>query len=468
MGALKNFVRIMFLGIFAASLLGCAQSDQANTPNRIEIDSRFIEFYNLMGGERTLGKALGPAFPKDEKIYQYTENVLMVYDESKPIGERFNFEPLGISFQISDPALPASENQPETRFINGYIIPAEFVTFFDQLGGVRFAGYPLTQVRWNPEQSRYEQYFEKIGLYYREGVPGVYLLPYGLISCRARQAEPGCSALSADAIISTEYLPQPFLPIIKRLGQDFTGAPLSEPYRAADGMLEQVYENVVLAVDPGNLRTIGLRPLPLLIGYEPGPLAPPSSDPRMVFFPLDPLNNLGHNIPKPFVEYIAAHGGNELAWPPIGELFEENGILRQCFTNYCLDYDSAAPAGSQIRPTPLGHTYLRRQNYLPAQIRLVVWENKSVIAPGEQQVLGVMVYNDTPSQPMQNIEPTLELYLPDGSLKQMTFAPTSEGGTTYLTIQLPGIKAGQTVNYKVCVTLPGSAPVCVTESWLVR
>jgi len=467
---IKKFTLVFFLGMLVIGLVGCGgEANVENTAAGVGIDARFSEFYNLLGGEGQFGKALGPAFQQDAKIMQYTENTLLVYDEGLPSGERFNFEPLGIAFQISDPPLPAPENQPDVRYLNGHVVFADFVPLFDQLGGVRFVGNPLTEVRWNAEQSRYEQYFEKMGFYQRRGEEQVYLLPYGLIACRGRQTEPGCSTIVADAIIaSNEYLPQPFLSIVQRLGQDFTGAPLSEPYRAADGMLEQVYENVVLAVDPGNLRTISLRPLPLLTGYQPGPLAPPSSDPRMVFFLLDPANNLGHNIPKPFLEYIAAHGGNELAWPPIGEMFEENGILRQCFTNYCLDFDSSAPAGSQIRPTPLGHTYLRRQNYLPAQMRLVVWESQSVVAPGEQQVLGVMVYNDTPAQPMQNIEPTLELFLPDGSVREMIFAPTSAGGTTYLTIQQQGIKAGQTVNYKVCVTQPGGAQVCVAESWLAR
>lgn len=468
MDTLKNAALTILWGLFAIGLLGCTGADVANTLARIEIDSRFIEFYNLMGGERTLGKALGPAFQSDGKVLQYTENALMVFDENKPMGDRFNFEPLGISFQISDPPLPAPEKQPDIPNSNAHIVPGEFAPLFDQLGGVRFVGYPLTGVRWNPEKSRYEQFFEKMGFYQREGETQVHLLPYGLIACRGKQAEPGCSATTSDAIIDTQYLPQPFLPIVKRLGQDFTGAPLSEPQLASDGMLEQVYENVVLAVEPRNLRTIGLRPLPLLTGYQRGPLAPPSSDPRMVFIPLDPTGSLGHNVPRPFIEYIAAHGGQELAGPPIGELFEENGIRRQCFENYCLDYDPAAPDRAQIRPTPLGRIYLRGQNYQPAQIGLLAWETNSHLPPGQAQVLGVRVYNDIANQPMQDIEPTVEISHPNGTVKKMVFPPTSNAGNSYLTVDLPGLKIGDLVVYKVCVSQPGGAPVCVSDSWLVR
>ncbi|GAB4485146.1 MAG: hypothetical protein Fur0016_09810 [Anaerolineales bacterium] len=421
-----------------------------------------------MSGERVLGKALGPAFQRDGKIMQYTENALMVYDESKPVGDRFNFEPLGTSFQVSDLPLPAPENQIETRYINGYIIPAEFAPFLDQLGGVRFTGYPLTQARWNPEKSRYEQFFEKMGFYQREGETQVHLLPYGLIACREKQTEPGCSTTTPDAIIDTQYLPQPFLPIIKRLGQDFTGAPLSEPYLASDGMLEQVYENVVLAVEPRNLRTIGLRSLALLTGYERGPLVPPSSDPRMVFLPLDSTGSLGHNVPRPFIEYIAAHGGQELAGLPITELFEENAIRRQCFENYCLDYDPTAPAGAQIRPTPLGHIYLSGQNYQPAQIGLLAWETNSHLPPGQAQVLGVRVYNTLTNQPMKDVEPTVEIRLTNGTVKKLVFPPTSSAGNAYLTVNLPDLKPDDLVAYRVCISQPGSTPVCVSDSWLVR
>lgn len=468
MDMLKPAMLTTLWWMLAIGILGCAESGAANPAIKIEIDSRFLEFYNLLGGERVLGRAIGPAFQQDGKTLQYTENTLMAYDESKPVGDRFNFELLGASFEISDPPLPAPENQPEARYIEGYVVPAEFAPLFDQLGGTRFVGYPLTQVRWNAEKSRYEQYFEKMGFYQREGEKQVYLLPYGRIACRGRQPAPGCSAIVAEAIIDAEYLPQPFLPIVQRLGQDFTGAPLSEPYLASDGMLEQVYENVVLAVDPRNLRTISLRPLPLLTGYQRAPLVPPVNDHRMAFHALDPSGSLGHNIPKPFLEYIAARGGPELAGPPISELFEENGIRRQCFENYCLDFDPAAPDGAQIRPAPLGRAYLRGQSYQPAQIGLLAWEAHSRIAPGQEQVLGVRAYNGIVDQPMQDIEPTVEISLPNGAVKKLVFPPTSNAGNTYLKVNLPDLKSGDLIAYKVCASQPGGEPVCVSDSWLAR
>lgn len=466
MNRLKSAAWTFFL-ILALGLLGCKEG-RTTTQAFGTIDGRFIEFYNLMGGERVLGKSLGPAFQREGKILQYVENALMVYDENKPVGDRFNFEPLGISFQVSDPPLPAPENQPEIRYLNGHIIFSGFVPLFDSLGGARFVGYPLTEARWNPEKSRYEQYFEKMGFFRREEDSQVYLLPYGLIACQRNPSEAGCSAPASDAIIHTQYLPQPFLPMVERLGQGFSGAPLSEPSLASDGMLEQVYESVVLVVEPSNLRAIHLRPLPLLIGYQREALAPPSSDPRMVFIPLDPTGSSGHNVPRPFIEYIAAHGGQELAGAPISELFDENGLRRQCFENYCLDYDPTAPSGAQIRPAPLGHAYLRGQNYQAADVRLLVWETNPRIAPGQEQVLGVRVYNELTRQPIQDIEPGVEIRLPNGTIEKRVFPPTSSAGNAYLKINLNGLNPGDLVVYKVCVSQPGGEPVCVSDSWLTH
>ncbi|MCS6994811.1 MAG: hypothetical protein NZP74_13415 [Anaerolineales bacterium] len=452
----------------ALAMTGCIPASAAEPTPATGIDARFIEFYNLMGGERTLGQALGPAFTQGGKIFQYTENVLMVYDETRPIGDRFNFEPLGATFGIQDAPLPAPADQPDVRSLNGHILFSDFAPFFDTLGGVRFVGYPLTEVRWNPEKSRYEQYFEKMGFYRRENETEVRLLPYGKIACQRAPSAPGCSASISEAIIENAHLPQPFLPIVERLGHDFTGAPLSEPYLAADGMLEQIYENIVLAVHPGNLRTIGLRALPLLIGHQRAAFVPPLNDPLMTFMVLDPATGLGHNIPRPFLTYIAAHGGQELAGPPIGELFETEGVRRQCFEKYCLDFDPTAPPQAQIRPAALGRVYLRQHNYQPAAFSLLAWEAQSVITPGQEQVLGARVFNETVNQPMKDAEPTLEITLPDGVIKKWVFPPTSASGNTYLKINLPGLKSGDLVVYKICISQPGSTPLCVSDSWLVR
>jgi hypothetical protein len=463
------------IDVFQASLIlvllfasyGCA--DEATQPGSQQVDTRFRDFYDLQGGGAVLGPAIAPMFSDGTRQLQYTLNALLIYDEQLPPGERFNFEPLGSRFGYQDPVLPIPE-QPGIRYLNGHVIFAEFVPIFDKLGGLRFAGNPLTEVRLNTAENRYEQYFEKLGFYRKLADPAgtVHLLPYGLIACRANQSETGCEGPEGMTIDPKAYLPQPFVSTFERLGEDFTGKPLSQPYLAADGRLEQVYENLVLSMEPSQVRTIGLRDLPARVGVAVEQAVPALNDPLMVFIELQPGSGLGHNIPRAFLEYIAAHGGNDLAGPPISELREVNGLRRQCFTTYCLDYDPQAPTSANIQLAPLGYEYQKLQGFVPAQLGLRVWEVRPVLRSGEVQTVGVMVYNSTPNQPLANVQPTLELTIPDGEGQNLVFPPTNGGGTSYLNVKLAQAKPGMTIIYKVCVTQPGSGPVCSQDSWLVQ
>lgn len=457
----------VIISILVFSSVGCDGTPEPQST----IDTRFSQFYDLQGGESVLGKAIAPVFSDGTSQMQYTSNALLIYNENLPSGERFNFEKLGVLFDQQDPRLPVPEQQG-IRYINGHVVYAEFVPLFEQLGGVRFVGNPLTEVRLNTEANRYEQYFEKMGFYRNLAEPEneVHLLPYGLIACRKSHPELGCKSDGLnDAMINpNSYLPQPFMSTVKRLGETFTGAPLSQPYLSADNRLEQIYENIVLSMDPNNFRDIGLRDLPVRIGLSAEPLVAPLGDPLMVFVQLDAVGNLGHNVPNAFLKFIATHGGPDLSGPPTSELYEINGIRRQCFTNYCLDYDPQAPAGANIRLAPLGYEYGRLMEFIPAQFNLRVWEIEPIIAPGKAQAIGVMVYNITPNQPVANLEPTLELTLPEGEKQKLVFPPTTANGTAYLNIPLAEIKSGATITYEVCASQPGSTPICVKDAWLVK
>lgn len=461
----NNLVWAVFGVVLFLELTGCAEPQKPESA----VDARFRPLYDSEGGEAVLGKALAPMFVDGGRQMQFTDNALLIYDEQLPVGERYNFVPIGTVLGQKDVSLPELE-QTGLRYLNGHIIFAEFVPLFDQLGGVRFVGNPLTEVRLNTEFNRYEQYFEKLGFYRNlaEAENMVHLLPYGLIACRQYYPAMACEGALQDAIPDSTSLPQPFVSTIARLGEDFAGAPLSPPSRAADGLLEQIYENIVLTMAPNGLRTITLRNLPARVGLNAEPLVGQVQDPLMVFVQLDPGNNLGHNVPKAFLEYIASHGGNDLSGPPISELRDVNGIWRQCFTNYCLDYDPHSPQGVNIHPAPLGYEYQRLQGFLPTDFNLMVWESKPIIAPGETQVIGVMVYNATPQQPVTNLQPTLKVFAPGKEMQTFQFPPTSASGSAYVEVSLPEIGTGMIISYEVCALQPGSATVCVKESWLVK
>jgi hypothetical protein len=441
-------------------LSACANGTQ--TPDPVGVDMRFREFYDLQGGSDLLGGPVSGTINEDGAQYQVLENAIMIYKSSAPAGEQFDFLPLAHNFVRQDDTPEGLAISGQTS-LGGHIVYDEFSVMFNRMGGVRFVGHPLTEVRKNDEESRYEQYFEKLGFYrlFSDPVGKVHLLPYGLMECR-KNTNLNCSGNFQNAI-PHDLPPQPFLPILRRVGS-LPGNPLSQVYLAPDGKFEQVYENVVLVFDPQNQRTIDFRPLPESVGFKQQPPVALRNDPGMTFW--QTTEELGYNVPIAFLEYISAHGGTELSGQPISELFEINGLRRQCFTNYCLEYDSKAPKDQQIRPTSLGYEYLKQQGFSTPALQLRIWENLALIEPEKPQVVAVMVYNQTPNSPMQDIQPVLTVQEGNKPARQFTFPPTSAAGTSF--IEIPGSKLPGIVTYEICVSWPGSDPVCAKDSWIVK
>lgn len=436
------------------------------TPEAL-VDLRFREFYDIQGGQEVLGLPIAPMTNANDKQYQLTENVVMVYDPHAPPGEQFNFEPVGLRLVTqtgADAPLPIPPTDGQ-RIINGHVIFDEFAPLFDRLGGTRFAGHPLTEVRRNQALGRYEQLFEKVGFYrnFVDSPHQVRLLPYGLLACHTLQSA-DCGEQREDATL-TNALSEPFLPIILRLGEGFAGKPLSAVYLAADNRLEQVYENVVVSADPGDLYKITLRPLPQLVG---APIHTPTTqrmEDSLSFYPVGD-GSLGYNVAKAFLEYVVLHGGVEFSGAPVSEIFDANGMRRQCFTNYCLDFDPLAPQPMRIKPAPLGYEYLRQQGYTQPKLQIRVWDEFPVLAPGQTQSIGVMVYNETPNQPVSKVQPILRIRQVNGETLEARLPPTQANGTTYFST--PGGDEAGSAFYEVCVEWPGSEAVCARESWFVK
>jgi hypothetical protein len=458
-----KFAANLFLLSLVWLLAACATPALPAPDNKV--DPTFREFYDIQGGEELLGKPLGVVMGENNLKYQFLENAVLIYNPAALPGERLDFLAVG-NLYVTPDSLTAMGEQPGIRLLGGHIIYDEFIPVFDRLGGVRFVGNPLTEVRKNTEQGRYEQFFEKLGFYRNFADPAgtVRLLPYGLIACQERAELEPCGNLPNARI--QDFPPEPFLPIIQRLGEDFFGKALSAPSLAADGQIEQVYENVVLAVNPQSLRQVELRPLPGVVGFQPHAWVPPRNEPGLTFYPKN--GSLGYNVAQAFVEYVVLHGGSEISGEPTTELFLVNGVRRQCFEKYCLDYDPSAPAGAQIRPAPLGYEYQRLQGYTLPEIGLQVWEQIDPQGTGEALVVGAMLYNGVPSQPLENIQPTLTVWLQGEYVEELLFPPTSTAGLTYLPLKLEGLQSRQLVQYEVCVQWPGADEVCMRESWLVK
>ena len=161
--------------------------------------------------------------------------------------------------------------------------------------------------------------------------------------------EPGCAeiacahepAVEASVILSS-VVDTPFEQAVRRLSPQFVGQPLTEPYTASDGVLEQIYENVVIVAAPERPGGIALRPITAMLGVNV------SSGSKF-------------EIPVFFDEYLNQNSGLELSGPPVTAYQRQSdNLFRQCFQNLCLDYFPDSPEELQVKPAPLGYLYKNR------------------------------------------------------------------------------------------------------------
>jgi hypothetical protein len=198
-------------------------------------------------------------------------------------------------------------------------------------------------------------------------------------------------------------------------------------------------------------------------------------DDRMVFYPIEP--GLGHNVPKVLEQYITEHGGLELSGMPTTEIFPEGKIYRQCFTNYCLDYDPSASEALLIRPAPLGETYFKLHNptqaaesslkVTPATYQLNVWEERMYISPKEEQKIHITVTEAGSQAPVPDIEATLTLDYPEGSQQTYHFQPTDANGQATLTIPAINAMNGTLILYQVCLGGADNPSICWKDVYTI-
>lgn len=536
----KKTTRLILTLAFFLSVLvvSCYQQPPGPAPSPTSISTYavgpiFVQFYNILEGSEVLGAPISPVFEEDGLTYQYTTASLMVYNSQAPANRRFLLAPLGLSMDLSKylatPEAPTPQT-PSTRTVDGHIIFAKFVPLYDNLGGENVVGKPLTEVHYNQERNRIEQYFENLGFY----LPGgdlespPRLLAYGAWACEdmcgstfpplnsiidvpkapsesappeerevQEQEEAAWSYFYMPLIAQNAVIEQVFnkalgwfkfnLPIIhralpdrtllreavNRLGSDFTGFALTNPYLTPDGKLEQIFENVVLRVGIQQEPPFELRPLPELLGISVGPLEAPSDDPVMEFYVIE--GDKGINVPSYFWHYLELHGGEQVSGPPITR-FEplDDHVYWQCFQNLCLEEHRVTPDGLLIRPVALGyqykdHFYQPPETPLPeppgTELSIQVWESSPFVASNQEQKIEVSVQQN--NNPLPGVEPVLELIRPDGSSKLYPFDPTGQNGRTSLT--LPPIQAPNSmlIPYQICVPSQNGDKFCVKDSYII-
>lgn len=477
----QHIIACILAIIVLAAVTACTAPSPTKPPpdtGIFDIDPVFREFYKLLGGKELLGPAISGLFDYENRRCQYTHNVLMCYDPLAKDIERFSLYPLGRLLAL-DAGEGVSEKLAASVYVDGIPIYDEFLELYEQLQGPVYTGKPLTAVRTNYLQNRIEQYFENVGFYRLLDEPAgeAHLLALGGylcdLDCRYNpQNNPG-------AIIRTggSEVEQPFLTSLMRMGGvSVFGQPLTLPFTAPDGNVEQVYENAVLYAPGGDLSSPRLRPVPQTIGIPSTAPVPNESKHGMVFYPIE--GGLGYHVPEIFDRFIAQHGGREISGPPIQALeMIKDQYFRQCFQNYCLDYDHRAPEPLQVRMATLGPAYLEAMQidpalivrfvYSPETVVLKVSESHERLAPNEKQWIEIHVLRKLDESPIPEVEGFVRLRLPDGSEWVSRFPPTNAAGAARVEVPPMELPNSSVIGYEACLNVPSEERICVDGSYLI-
>ena len=445
-----------------------------------EIAPVFREFHTALGGEDVIGPAISQLFPYQELECQYTLNTLMCQNPLLSGSERFMLYPLGTAFDLNFSGTEITEDS-SARVVNGITVFEDFVPLFDQLSGEQYAGNPITGVNINYKQQRIEQYFENVGFYRMMNDPAgeTRLLAYGAFACDQKCSyPPHVEAMLSDP--AETILDQPFKTLLDEMGIGSAfGVPLTQPYIAADGALEQVYTNVVIYSPVEKPEKIRLRAITGELGIvvEKPVTQSHKRDETIVFYAIK--NGKGHHVPVKVDKFITNHGGRKLSGDPISEPAEiETGIFEQCFANYCVLYEPEAQKGEQVRLATLGLQYLEliessiaRVN--PSEISeetvsIILSEKFEKLPVKEKQRIHLQLLMKEDQSPISGIESTLNIRLPDGTHYTAGIGATDEDGRAKIEVPvLKGIRNGQMLVYTVCLIIGSSTPVCAEGSYLV-
>jgi hypothetical protein len=271
---------------------------------------------------------------------------------------------------------------------------------------------------------------------------------------------------------------QPFAEQVARLGGPAVfGSILLKPQMVEDGNIQQVYDTAIFYASPENPGQIHLRPLPMMLNYETQPPVERISHEQLVYYEIN--GGLGHNVPRPFDEFIATHGGRDLAGDPISEVMRlPEGIFRQCFENYCLIYDPSASDAMKVRMAPLGKEYLQlnpppealqiRNIFNPDRITMVISADRPTLNDNQEQYIRLMVQQKDNGLPLERVEANLILQAPGYTSQRFDFVPTDSNGMSVLVIPpLINMANGTRLSYEVCLNLPSEEPICNRDSYLI-
>lgn len=493
----RFFVITLF---FFALLSGCGPESTLSaspTARNQAVDLDFREYYDRLGGKSILGQFISDKFDLEGATCQFTENVLMCRITFSPTSVKLYLYPLGLKLNMND-APDAFQNPDNWRVENGYLIHPNFLSLFYRVNEKLAFGKPLTTVRRQYKENQVIQVFENAAFAFSFDRPAdVYLLPLGRWFCGSY-----CSSNSP------QPTPTPTLKIHPSFelqigyigGHKIVGSVLTQAYKGSDGRLEQVFETLIIYESPTDPKNVRLRPLTSMLGLKSSKPTFTKADERQgwLFYPVS--EPYGFLVPVQFDQFIAAHGGKDLAGKPISEsiTMPENGILRQCFESYCLDYDKKAPSEFMVGLAPLGLQYIQNKNQITLtitpsatragttltpiktplstltitpelsrkNIQLQVSKLKDQISNNEKQIISIDIKTVDTQQPLMNIEAVLTLRVNSFPV-EYKFPLTGKDGKASLMVG-PFSELGRIqIPFEVCLLSPVPSGICSSGVFLI-
>lgn len=340
---------IRALALLALWLSSCTSAPSPATAG-LNVAPEFEDFWSRGGGLATYGPPISAPRRISGDLHQTFLAVELVLEQGAP-GDAVRLAPLGWELGLAEPAVPPIGGQDNAYDSDtGHTVYAGFAGLVQRLGGKEIVGGPISEVVFRDGQI--VQYFENLGLVRPENASPAEarLIALGLI-----YHPPADSfGLDTESVVLTGSIRQrPFASFLEPYGgETLFGQPLTDPYLAEDGALEQVYERAVVFSSDGSRRNAALRP----IGSRLGPAAEPVA--RVKEAGAAYFDETGHNVMWAFADFYRAHDGRRLFGLPLEEASLQGEVMSQRFENAVLRYRFDLPAELAVQMAPLGRSYL--------------------------------------------------------------------------------------------------------------
>lgn len=467
--AISGILLIFLLTLVTGGIAACAPELTTPPPGVCEkVDPTFRQFCYSIGPE-IMGDLQSDPMVIDGQLCQYTTNFLMCYDRSGKL-PRVELSSLSTRWNFAPEVGYASDDHNSCKLLD------RFESLDARLSKVADTGHLWTCPNYNYGTGKITQFKENVAysvdMYDTEAEAQMW--PLGQMLCQ----QYGDCRLVHDAIAMP--VPQTAIPCRERFERvslgELTGLLAAGPFTTEACNTEVIFAGVAFCMSDD---CASFKALPL--GTKHGTTTLPVVKNEQLSYQtrfIEIRNGMGYHVPKEIDFFISLHGGYEISGMPISEAFPLEGVpdvLRQCFENFCLDYNGTLPRGQNMKLVPLGDIEasilppgaVLRPVFSRYNVNIQVGEKQPYIAKGERQVISLLVFNSQ-AEAIDGLKFKLTLKAPNGRLIGIYEMPvTDQEGKSIIDLDPIESEKGDIIEYSVCVDLPTAYPICKSDTFVI-